>query len=161
VPVLLPTDDTAIRRVLDQWLDGHNVHPIVIGEFEDYALMREFARAGHGFMPVPAVWQEQFRCEYGLALVGPATGVEAQFFAISVERQIKHPAVAAIVQHGRKIFSACELRVIRLHIALDVSYCRFVEGALKVVSETLPLKPETDHDSKRGHLLSRTADRQD
>jgi LysR family transcriptional activator of nhaA len=106
VPVLLPTDDTAIRRALDQWLDRQNVHPVVIGEFEDYALMREFARAGHGFMPVPAVLQEQFRREYGLALVGPATGVEAQFFAISVERQIKHPAVAAVVQHGREIFSA-------------------------------------------------------
>ncbi len=106
VPVLLPTDDTAIRRALDQWLDKHNVRPLVIGEFEDYALLREFARAGHGFAPVPAVLQEQFRREYGFALVGPATGVEAQFFGISVERQVKHPAVAAIVQQGRQIFTA-------------------------------------------------------
>lgn len=105
VPVLLPTDDTAIRRALDQWLDRQNVRPIIVGEFEDYALMLEFARAGHGFFPVPAVLQEQFQQEYGLSLVGPATGVQAQFFAISVERQIKHPAVAAIVQQGRKIFS--------------------------------------------------------
>jgi LysR family transcriptional activator of nhaA len=106
VPVLLPTDDTAMRRALDQWLDRQNVRPIIIGEFEDYALMLEFARAGYGFFPVPAVLQEQFHQEYGLALVGRATGVQAQFFAISVERQIKHPAVAAIVQHGRKIFAA-------------------------------------------------------
>jgi len=105
VPVLLPTDDTAIRRALDQWFDRQNVHPLVIGEFEDYALMREFARAGHGFAPVPTVLQEQFRREYGLAAIGRASGVEAQFFAISVERQIKHPAVAAIVQHGRQIFA--------------------------------------------------------
>lgn len=105
-PVLLPTDDTAIRRALDQWLDKQSVHPLVVGEFEDYALMREFARAGHGFAPVPAVLQEEFRREYGFALVGSATGVEAQFFAISVERQIKHPAVTAIVQHGRQIFTA-------------------------------------------------------
>jgi len=105
VPVLLPTDDTAIRRALDQWFDRQDVHPLVIGEFEDYALMREFARAGHGFAPVPTVLQEQFRREYGLASVGRATGVEAQFFAISVERRIKHPAVAAIVQHGRRIFA--------------------------------------------------------
>jgi LysR family transcriptional regulator, transcriptional activator of nhaA len=106
VPVLLPTDDTAIRRALDQWLDKQNVHPHLVGEFEDYALLREFARASHGFAPVPAVLQEQFHREYGFALVGPATGVEAQFYAISVERQIKHPAVAAIVQHGRRIFTA-------------------------------------------------------
>jgi LysR family transcriptional regulator, transcriptional activator of nhaA len=105
VPVLLPTDDTAIRRALDQWLDQHNVRPIMIGEFEDYALLREFARAGHGFAPVPSVLQDQFRREYGFATVGPATGVESQFFAISVERKIKHPAIAAVVEHGRRIFA--------------------------------------------------------
>jgi LysR family transcriptional regulator, transcriptional activator of nhaA len=105
VPVLLPTDDTAIRRALDQWLDQHNVRPIIIGEFEDYALLREFARAGHGFAPVPSVLQHQFQREYGFAVVGPATGVQSQFFAISVERKIKHPAIAAVVEHGRKIFA--------------------------------------------------------
>ena len=106
VPVLLPTDDTAIRRALDQWFDNQNVRPVVRGEFEDYALMREFARAGHGFTPVPAVLQEQFRREYGFSAVGRAAGVVAQFFAISVERKIKHPAVAAIVEHAREIFTA-------------------------------------------------------
>ena len=106
VPVLLPTDDTAIRRALDQWFDRQGVRPVVRGEFEDYALMREFARAGHGFTPVPAILQEQFRREYGFSSVGRAAGVDAQFFAISVERKIKHPAVAAIVEHARGIFSA-------------------------------------------------------
>lgn len=47
-PVLLPTSDTAIRRALDQWLDRHEVRPVIAGEFEDYALLREFARAGRG-----------------------------------------------------------------------------------------------------------------
>jgi LysR family transcriptional activator of nhaA len=106
VPVLLPTDDTAIRRALDQWFDTQNVHPVVVGEFEDYALLREFARAGRGFAPVPAILQDQFRREYGFALIGPATDVEAQFFAISVERQVKHPAVAAIVRRGRQLLTA-------------------------------------------------------
>ena len=106
VPVLLPTDDTAIRRALDQWLDKQNVRPIVIGEFEDYALLRQFARAGHGFAPVPGVLEEQFRREYGFATVGQAAGVEAEFFAISVERRITHPAVRAIIANARKLFSA-------------------------------------------------------
>jgi LysR family transcriptional activator of nhaA len=105
-PILLPTDDTAIRRELDLWLDRQNVRPVVVGEFEDYALMLEFARAGHGFTSVPAVLQEQFRREYGFSSVGPATGVDAQFFAITVERKNKHPAVAAIVENARKIFTA-------------------------------------------------------
>jgi LysR family transcriptional regulator, transcriptional activator of nhaA len=105
VPVLLPTDDTAIRRSLDQWLDKQNVRPIVVGEFEDYALLRQFARAGHGFAPVPTVLEEQFRREHGFAPVGVAGTVEAEFFAISVERRITHPAVLAIVENARKIFA--------------------------------------------------------
>lgn len=103
-PVLLPTPDTAIRRALDQWLDRHNLRPILLAEFEDYGLLREFARAGHGFAPVPAVQEEQFRREYGFARVGPASPVRADFYAISVERRIKHPAISAVVNNAPRIF---------------------------------------------------------
>lgn len=103
-PVLLPTGDTAIRRALDQWLDKHNVRPVVVGEFEDYALMREFAREGYGVVPVPDVLQTQFRKELGLMTLGPAKNVQAQFYAISTERKIKHPAVLAICEMARRVF---------------------------------------------------------
>jgi LysR family transcriptional regulator, transcriptional activator of nhaA len=105
VPVLLPTGDTAIRRALDQWLDRHDVRPVIVGEFEDYALLREFARAGHGFTPVPSVLREQFRRQYRLSPIGPASTVKAEFYAISVERRIRHPAIAAIVEHARETFA--------------------------------------------------------
>jgi LysR family transcriptional regulator, transcriptional activator of nhaA len=102
--MLLPTDDTAIRRSLDQWLDRRDVRPVPIGEFEDYALLREFARAGHGIAPVPAVLAAQFHDRYGFEAIGRAEGVEAQFFAISLERRIRHPALAAVVEHAPASF---------------------------------------------------------
>jgi LysR family transcriptional regulator, transcriptional activator of nhaA len=104
VPMLLPTDDTAIRRTLDQWLEQHGVRPLLVGEFEDYGLLREFARAGHGFAPVPVVQEAQFRREYGFQRVGAARPVTAQFYAISLERSVRHPAVAAIVSGARALF---------------------------------------------------------
>lgn len=104
-PALLPTNDTAIRRELDLWFHRHHVRPIVVGEFEDYALMREFARAGHGFTCVPAVLQEQFRREHGFSFVGPAKAVDAQFFAITLERKNRHPAIAAVIERARAIFA--------------------------------------------------------
>ena len=104
VPVLLPTDDTAIRRALDQWFEKLEVRPVLVGEFEDYAMLREFARAGHGFAPVPSVLEEQFRKEYGVARVGVANGIKAEFYAISVERKIKNPAVVEMIEHGREAF---------------------------------------------------------
>jgi LysR family transcriptional activator of nhaA len=106
VPVLLPTDDTAIRRSLDQWFEKHEIRPVMVGEFEDYAMLREFARAGHGFAPVPSILEDQFRKEYGVARVGVANGIKAEFYAISVERKIKNPAVAEMIEHGREAFSS-------------------------------------------------------
>jgi LysR family transcriptional activator of nhaA len=106
IPMLLPTDDTAIRRTLDQWLEQHDLRPVLVGEFEDYALLREFARAGHGFAPVPTVQESQFRREYGFQRVGAARPVTAQFFAITLERRIKHPALEAVVAGARQLFAA-------------------------------------------------------
>jgi LysR family transcriptional activator of nhaA len=103
---LLPTADTAIRRALDQWADRHQIRPIVVAEFEDYALLRAFARAGHGVAPVPMVLEEQFSRQYDLLRVGVAHSVQSEFYAISVERKVKHPAVAAIVEHARQLFAA-------------------------------------------------------
>ncbi len=98
--ILLPTDDTAIRRSLDQWLERRDARPVLVGEFEDYALLREFARAGHGIAPVPGVLAASFHDRYGFEAVGRAEGVEAQFFAISLERRISNPALIAVVERA-------------------------------------------------------------
>jgi LysR family transcriptional activator of nhaA len=101
-PVLLPTDDTAIRRQLDRWFDHHKIRPVMIGEFEDYALLAAFGQAGLAVFPVPAILEEQFRRFYRLQRIGRAEGVRARYYAISVERKLKHPAVVAISDRARR-----------------------------------------------------------
>lgn len=103
-PLLLPTSDTAIRRALDQWVDRHDVRPLVAGEFEDYALLREFARAGRGVAPIPSVLVKQLRQESGLRELGAARKVRGEFYAISMERNVKHPAVLAICKQAQAVF---------------------------------------------------------
>jgi LysR family transcriptional activator of nhaA len=76
----------------------------MLGEFEDYAMLREFARAGHGFAPVPSVLEAQFRNQHGFARIGMAHGVTAEFYAISAERKIRHPAVIAMTDSARQLF---------------------------------------------------------
>src|SRR5690606_24222112 len=105
-PVLLPTADTAIRRSIDQWLDEHDVRPFIVGEFEDYALLRQFAQAGRGAAPAPDVLVEQFREESQLAVLGAIERVRAEFYAISTERKFKHPAAAAIRESAVRVFAA-------------------------------------------------------
>ena len=105
-PVLLPTDDTAIRRGLDQWFDKRGVRPVVVAEFEDFALLRAFGQRGSGILPVPAVLERDFGRRYDLRRIGAVDGVTGRFYAISIERKIRHPAVAAICEAARRTLFA-------------------------------------------------------
>ena len=101
-PMLLPTSNTTLRRSLDQWFQDHDIRPLVVAEFEDSALLKAFGQHGHGIFPAPAVLESEIRKQYGVRAIGTADGVVERFFAISVERRIKHPAVAAITEAARE-----------------------------------------------------------
>ena len=51
--MLLPTDNTAMRRDLDYWFQTNRLCPQLIGEFEDYALLRAFAQSDPALFAVP------------------------------------------------------------------------------------------------------------
>ncbi|MBZ5548486.1 MAG: transcriptional activator NhaR [Acidobacteriia bacterium] len=105
-PILLPADNTNVRRALDQWFDSQQIRPLMVGQFEDFALLRHFGEAGAGIFAVPSVLEKQFRREGKLRLVGRAGAVLNRFYAISVERKLKHPAVVAICETARhELFS--------------------------------------------------------
>ncbi len=100
-PMLLPTENMAVRRSLDQWFETRDVRPDIVGEFEDYALLREFGASGHGVIAVPLVVESALSRVYRLELIGRLDAVHAHFYAISLERRIKHPAVAAMCSVAR------------------------------------------------------------
>ena len=95
-PMFLPTDNTALRRSLDFWFESKHIRPQIIGEFEDYALLRAFGESGAGVFPMPSVVQNQVRRQKGVEMVGITNEVRTQFYAISAERKLQHPAVVAI-----------------------------------------------------------------
>jgi LysR family transcriptional activator of nhaA len=101
-PVLLPAANTAVRRSLDQWFDTLEVRPDIIGEFDDSELLWEFGRAGEGIFPVPTVLEEHLTRLYRLKRVGRTDAVRGRYYAISVERRLKHPAVVAICETARR-----------------------------------------------------------
>lgn len=103
-PMFLPTDNTALRRNLDFWFESKKVRPIVLGEFEDYALLRAFGESGTGVFPMPSVVQKQIRKQKGLSTLGMTDEVRTQFYAISAERRLQHPAVIAIRDVARSDF---------------------------------------------------------
>jgi LysR family transcriptional activator of nhaA len=96
-PFLLPTRNNALRGRIDEWFELHGVRPNVVGEFEDNALLNTFGRNAAGLFFAPAALEADVHAQYGAVQVGPVPQVREQFFAISNERKIKHPAVEAIL----------------------------------------------------------------
>ncbi len=101
-PLLLPGEDSAVRPRLTRWFDDERIHPRIIGEFEDSALLKAFGRAGAGIFAAPSAIAEQVRRQYGVVAIGRTEAVTEAFYAISVERRLTHPAVVAITSAARK-----------------------------------------------------------
>ncbi len=104
-PMLLPLEMTILRGQLDQWFDTLNITPFVMAEFSDSALLKAFAREGDGIFASPAILREEICRQYQVELIGSTDEIREQFYAISVERIIRHPAVTAISRQARQSFS--------------------------------------------------------
>ena len=95
-PMLLPTRGNALRGQIERWQETHDVTPLVVGEFEDSALLTTFGRAGIGLFPAPSVLGADIAAQLGAEPVGVMDEVREQYYATSNERRIRHPAVHAI-----------------------------------------------------------------
>ena len=100
-PMLVPGATSSIRPQFEAWLTRQQLHPRVVGEFDDGALMKAFGREGRGVFISPSVVDTETAEQYGVELVGRSDELVEDFYAISVERRITHPGVAAITQAAR------------------------------------------------------------
>jgi LysR family transcriptional activator of nhaA len=101
-PMLLPLEQLALRRSLNQWFDRNEVKPRVVAEFEDSALMQVFGGEGLGIFAAPSVVEDEVIHQSGVEVVGRTEQVRERFYAISVERRLKNPAVVAICDVARQ-----------------------------------------------------------
>lgn len=101
-PLLLPTEGTALRHELNLWFASKRIHPVVVAECDDGALLTSFGQAGMGIFVSPSVVEAEVRREHELRVVGRTDQVKQRFYAISVEEKLKHPAVLAIWEAARR-----------------------------------------------------------
>jgi LysR family transcriptional activator of nhaA len=100
-PMVIPSLASSVRAQFDTWLTHHRLQPRVVGEFDDGALMKAFGREGRGVFLSPSVVEQQTAAQYGVDILGRSDELVESFYAISVERRITHPCVAAITQAAR------------------------------------------------------------
>lgn len=100
-PMLLPGEGTTLRRSLEIWFESGGIHPKIIGEFDDSALMKVFAQEGAGLVVAPSIIEAEVCAQYRLEPLGRIESVRERFFAITGERKMKNPAAMAIVNAAR------------------------------------------------------------
>ncbi|NNC65426.1 MAG: transcriptional activator NhaR [Gammaproteobacteria bacterium] len=100
-PMLLPTQHSALRRRLDDWLESHDLYPRVVGEFDDSALLKAFGEAGVGLFTAPTAIEVEVCRMYRMSVIGTTDEIKERFYAISAERRLRHPAVVQITDMAR------------------------------------------------------------
>jgi LysR family transcriptional activator of nhaA len=105
-PFVLPTSNTALRRSLDQWFDDAGISPSIRAEIEDSALIKTFGSGGTGLFVAPTSVAAEIQQQYAVEAIGAIDAVTERFYAITMRRTLKHPAVTAILDHAREQFLA-------------------------------------------------------
>ncbi|WP_312538316.1 transcriptional activator NhaR [Achromobacter mucicolens] len=108
-PFLLPGEDAAIRPRLLRWFDEQDIRPRIVGEFDDSALMNSFGQTGTGLFVAPTATAAYLCKQYRVRAIGHAPAVEEQFYAITTDQRLEHPAVVALSRAAREdIFGAAK-----------------------------------------------------
>lgn len=101
-PFILPGGNAVLRHALEEWFESLKIRPKIVAEMDDAALAKIVGEAGLGIFAAPEVIESEIRHRYQVQLIGRAATVRQRFYAISVERKIKNPAVLVIIDAARK-----------------------------------------------------------
>jgi LysR family transcriptional activator of nhaA len=104
-PFVLPGPQSAMRRELDGWLDSQGVRPSVVAEVDDSALAKVLGQAGVGAFVGPTAIEGEICRQYSVRAAGRVPSLKERYFAISLERRIRHPGVLAISSAAKDLLA--------------------------------------------------------
>lgn len=105
-PLLLPTELSAVRAPLEEWLRKKKLEPRIVGEFQDSALMKIFGRSGLGIFLVPTAVEKTVQKEFKVSVVGRIPDIRERFFLISIERKLTHPGALEIIKNAHRVLDS-------------------------------------------------------
>lgn len=105
--MLLPSQNSALRRRLDDWFESHELFPRIAGEFDDSALLKAFGEAGAGIFTGPSAIEAEICRMYRMSVIGQTEEIKERYYAISPERRLSHPSIVLITDTARSdLFAA-------------------------------------------------------
>ena len=105
MPILLPSMGNQLRADLDQWFSETRVHPKIIAEFDDSALMKSFGQEGVGVFIAPTVLCSEVEEQYKVKQVGQVDDIKEAFYAITVERRVSNVITSTVIGSANNVLS--------------------------------------------------------
>ncbi|NBV86063.1 MAG: LysR family transcriptional regulator [Verrucomicrobia bacterium] len=97
-PMILPAQNTLMRRDLERWFRAVGVEPRVVADCEDAAFAKILASEGFGVTAVPTAVVSEAVARYGFVLLGKTLECVTHLYLITAERRLEHPAVEMMLQ---------------------------------------------------------------
>lgn len=106
LPLLVPGEDSAMRKAIEEWLDQQRLQVSIAGEFDDAALMAAFGREQVGVFPIPGALAGEYQATSDLVQIGTAESIRIKYFALTIKRRLSHPCVLAITSQVDQALNA-------------------------------------------------------
>ena len=97
-PMVLPAQNTTLRRDLEKWFRAMGVEPRVVADCEDAAFAKILASEGFGVTAVPSAVVAEAVARYGFVPLGKTSECVTHLYLITAERRLDHPAIEVMLQ---------------------------------------------------------------
>jgi len=95
--LLIPGGRTSMGRKVSAWFDQQGLQPSILGEFDDVALMKAFARYHSDVIYLaPDLYLAELNDEPAFQQIGKVKELKEEYYVIFAERMIQHPAVKSV-----------------------------------------------------------------
>lgn len=95
-PLLIPGRRSMLGRKLLNWFNIQGLKVQILGEFDDAALMKAFARNHNAIFVAPSFYSAEVFLDEGIVEVGRVDGLMEEYYVIFAERMIQHPSVQRV-----------------------------------------------------------------
>lgn len=101
-PFLFPAAGSGLRSAMERWLADRGISVHTAGEIEGADLLRKFGIRGLGVFPIREALQKEAEDMGRVQCLGEMKGVSEKYYAVSLERRMADPLLAAIIKSGRR-----------------------------------------------------------
>jgi len=103
VSLLLPGIKSGITLGLTSWLEANQLHPRIVAEFDDSALLKVFGSEGFGVFCAPSAIADHVADFYNVSCIGEITDITERFYAITGKNRAQHVLVNSIVAEAKAL----------------------------------------------------------